>query len=170
MIMPEPILNNDEQKQLEWSKNWHTQRVNYMPWTDEQKAAYLRAIDSTYDEGGFTRDPYKVMGFTPKGNNININYKNAGNTEYGDQAETSGLVHELAHKLSYNANSGTGSIDSIAKPAGSSVTLSDGTGLTAPEGKVFGGWATSSSSTTAVTSPYTILEDTTLYAIWNNQT
>ena len=32
-------LNNDEQKQLEWSKNWHTQRVNYMPWTDEQKAA-----------------------------------------------------------------------------------------------------------------------------------
>lgn len=72
--------------------------------------------------------------------------------------------------LSYNANSGTGSIGSIAKPAGSSVTLSDGTGLTAPEGKVFGGWATSSSSTTAVTSPYTILEDTTLYAIWNNQT
>lgn len=104
-------LNSDEQKQLEWSKNWHTQRVNYMPWTDEQKAAYLRAIDSTYDGGGFTRDPYKVMGFTPKGNNININYKSANNTEYGDQAETSGLVHELAHKLSYNANKELNKLD-----------------------------------------------------------
>lgn len=104
-------LNSDEQKQLEWSKNWHTQRVNYMPWTDEQKAAYLRAIDSTYDGGGFTRDPYKVMGFTPKGNSININYKSANNTEYGDQAETSGLVHELAHKLSYNANKELNKLD-----------------------------------------------------------
>ena len=111
--MPEPVLNSDEQKQLEWSKNWHKQRVNYLPWTDEQKTAYLRAIDSTYDEGGFTRDPYKVMGFTPKGNNININYKNAGNTEYGDQAETSGLVHELAHKLSYNANRELNKLDNF---------------------------------------------------------
>lgn len=106
-------LNDDEQKQLEWSKNWHTQRINYMPWTDEQKAAYLKAIDSTYDGGGFTRDPYKVMGFTPKENSININYKNASNTEYGDQAETSGLVHELAHKLSYNANRELNKLDNF---------------------------------------------------------
>jgi hypothetical protein len=111
--MPEPILNSDEQRQLEWSKNWHTQRVNYMPWTDAQKAAYLRAIDSTYNEGGFTRNPFEVMGFTPRGNNININYENAENTTYGNMAQRSGLVHELAHKLSYNANNEFNKIDNV---------------------------------------------------------
>ena len=70
--------------------------------------------------------------------------------------------------LTYNANSGTGTIPAVTVDAGSSITLSDGTGLTAPSNKVFGGWATSASSTTAVTSPYTISENTTLYAIWNN--
>lgn len=70
--------------------------------------------------------------------------------------------------LTYNSNGGTGSIDSITQPAGSAITLSDGTGLTAPEGKTFGGWGTASDSTTAETSPYTITADKTLYAIWNN--
>lgn len=70
--------------------------------------------------------------------------------------------------LTYDSNSGTGSIDSITKPAGSAITLSDGTGLTAPEGKTFGGWGTASDSTTAETSPYTLTADKTLYAIWNN--
>ena len=104
-------LNDDEQKQLEWSKNWHTQRVNYMPWTDEQKAAYLKAINNTYSDNRFTRDTRKPMGFTPKDNNININYENAENTTYGSMAKGSGLVHELAHKLSYNANNELNAID-----------------------------------------------------------
>lgn len=104
-------LNDDEQKQLEWSKDWHTQRVNYMPWTDEQKTAYLKAIDNTYSDNRFTRDTRKPMGFTPKDNNININYEDAGNTIYGDMAQKSGLIHELAHKLSYNANKELNAID-----------------------------------------------------------
>ena len=104
-------LNDDEQKQLEWSKNWHTQRVNYMPWTDEQKNAYLKAINNTYSDNRFTRDIKKPMGFTPKDNNININYENAENTTYGNMAKRSGLVHELAHKLSYNANNELNAID-----------------------------------------------------------
>ena len=70
--------------------------------------------------------------------------------------------------LTYNVNGGTGTIPAVTVDAGSSITLSDGTGLTAPTGKVFGGWATASDSTTAVTSPYTISENKTLYAIWNN--
>ena len=70
--------------------------------------------------------------------------------------------------LTYNANNGTGTIPAVTVDVGSSITLSNGTGLTAPTGKVFGGWATASDSTTAVTSPYTISENTTLYAIWNN--
>lgn len=97
-------LTNDEQKQLDWSKNWHTERVNYMHWTDEQKNAYLKAIDNTYSDNKFTRNIRKPMGFTPKDGNININYDDAEKTIYGNMAQKSGLVHELAHKLSYNSN------------------------------------------------------------------
>ena len=69
--------------------------------------------------------------------------------------------------LTYDSNGGTGSIDSITKPAGSAITLSDGTGLTHPTNKTFGGWVTSASGTEVVTSPYTLTEDTTLYAKWD---
>lgn len=69
--------------------------------------------------------------------------------------------------LTYNSNGGTGSIDSITKPAGSAITLSDGTGLTHPTNKTFGGWVTSASGTEVVTSPYTLTADTTLYAKWD---
>lgn len=41
------------------------------------------------------------------------------------------------YTVTYNANSGTGSIDSVEVEAGKSITLSDGTGLTAPTGKTF---------------------------------
>lgn len=104
-------LSDEEKKQLEWSKNWHTQRVNYMPWTDEQKAAYLKAIDKTYSDNNFTRNATKPMGFYHKDGSININYDNANNTIYGDMAERSGLVHEIAHKLSFNANQEFNKID-----------------------------------------------------------
>ena len=72
--------------------------------------------------------------------------------------------------LTYNANGGTGSIDPVVAEKNSSVTLSNGTGLTAPEGKVFGGWMTSASGTEAITGPtYTVAANTTLYAKWNDQ-
>ena len=71
--------------------------------------------------------------------------------------------------LTYDANGGTGSIAPEVVAKNSSVTLTNGTGLTAPTGKVFGGWMTSASGTEAVTSPYTVAENTTLYAKWNDQ-
>lgn len=71
------------------------------------------------------------------------------------------------YTITYNANGGTGSIESVTVDAGESVTLSDGTGLTAPEGKEFAGWALSASAQSAtVTSPYTPTSDKTLYAVW----
>ncbi len=71
------------------------------------------------------------------------------------------------YTITYNANGGTGSIDPVEVDAGESVTLSDGTGLTAPEGKEFAGWALSSTAQSAtVTSPYTPTSDKTLYAVW----
>lgn len=72
-----------------------------------------------------------------------------------------------AYTVTYNANGGTGIIDPVTVAAGDSITLSDGTGLTAPEDKTFGGWATTDSSEEPdVTSPYTPEANTTLYAVW----
>ena len=69
--------------------------------------------------------------------------------------------------VTYNANGGTGSVDAQTVIAGNSISLSDGTGLTAPTGKVFAGWATESTATEAdVTSPYTPTANVTLYAVW----
>lgn len=67
--------------------------------------------------------------------------------------------------ITYNANGGTGEVDSETVVAGQSVTLSDGTGLTYTD-HTFKGWGTNPSSTVAVTSPYTPTGDVTLYAIW----
>ena len=71
------------------------------------------------------------------------------------------------YTVTYDANSGTGTISPQTVSAGQSVTLSDGTGLTAPAGKTFAGWATTSTAETAnVTSPYTPTASVTLYAVW----
>lgn len=73
------------------------------------------------------------------------------------------------YTVSYNANGGTGTIASVEVEAGQSVTLSDGTGLTAPEGKEFKGWAkTDSAQSATVTSPFTPDKDTVLYAVWGD--
>ena len=74
------------------------------------------------------------------------------------------------YTITYDSNGGTGTIAPVQVNAGSSVNLSDGTGLTAPSDKTFGGWATTSTATTAdVTSPYTPVANVTLYAVWSDQ-
>lgn len=71
--------------------------------------------------------------------------------------------------LTYNANGGTGTIEPVSVAARSSVTLNNGSSLTPPTGKQFLGWATTSTASTPnVTSPYTVTENTTLYAVWTN--
>ena len=75
------------------------------------------------------------------------------------------------YTVSYDANGGTGTVASVTVEAGVSVNLSDGTGLTAPSGKEFAGWATTESATTSdVSSPYTPTADVTLYAVWADVT
>lgn len=75
----------------------------------------------------------------------------------------------IVYTVTYDANGGTGSIDPAPVNAGSSVALSDGTGLTAPEGKEFSGWATTDDATEAnVSSPYTPSASITLYAVWTD--
>lgn len=71
------------------------------------------------------------------------------------------------YTVSYNANGGSGSIESVTVTAGSSILLDDGATLTPPTGKEFAGWAkTAGSSTPTVTSPYAPTADTTLYAVY----
>ena len=72
-----------------------------------------------------------------------------------------------SYTVYYNANGGTGTIAAATVTAGSSITLSDGTGLTAPSNKEFAGWAKTTTATSAtVQSPYTPTDDVTLYAVW----
>lgn len=68
--------------------------------------------------------------------------------------------------ITYNANTGSGTISPVTVAKGSSVTLSDGTGLT-KAGYTFAGWATTADAETAnVSSPYTVTGNVTLYAVW----
>lgn len=67
----------------------------------------------------------------------------------------------------YNENGGTGTIAPVTVEFGESITLDDGSTLTAPSGKVFAGWATTPTATeSSVASPYKPTADTTLYAVW----
>lgn len=69
--------------------------------------------------------------------------------------------------VSYDANGGTGTVDAQTVIAGNSIELNDGTGITAPEGKTFAGWATEATAEEAdVESPYTPTENMTLHAVW----
>ena len=80
---------------------------------------------------------------------------------------TSAVVNVGAYIVAYDANGGTGTIDSVAVGAGGSVTLDDGSDLTAPSNKEFAGWATEDTATDPdVESPYTPTEDIVLYAVW----
>lgn len=69
--------------------------------------------------------------------------------------------------VTYNKNGGTGTTPSAQTVVlGTVITLNDGSGLT-KSGKVFGGWATTNNAEEPdVTSPYTVTEDITLYAVW----
>ena len=74
----------------------------------------------------------------------------------------------IVFTVSYDPNGGTGSIDPVEVNSGSSTSLSDGTGFTAPEGKEFAGWEDEDG--VAVTSPYSPTANITLYATWADAT
>lgn len=81
----------------------------------------------------------------------------------------SGLEPVEKFVVEYNANGGEGSIPSVSVFSGKSITLSDGSELTPPEGKEFVGWAkTDSAQSATVVSPFTPDRDTILYAVWTD--
>lgn len=90
--------------------------------------------------------------------------------EYLENFFTPDTPVTTTYTVTYNINGGTGTIAPATVDAGESVVLSDGTGITAPEGKQFAGWATTADAVSAdVTSPYTPTADVTLYAVYENQ-
>ena len=79
------------------------------------------------------------------------------------------IPSSVTYTVTYNANGGTGTIDPVEVMAGESITLDDGTSLTAPEGKEFLGWAKSSTAQSpTVDSPFAPTGDTILYAVWGD--
>ena len=79
------------------------------------------------------------------------------------------IPSSVTYTVTYNANGGTGTIEPVEVTAGESITLDDGAGLTAPEGKEFLGWAKSSTAQSpTVDSPFTPIDDTALYAVWGD--
>lgn len=72
--------------------------------------------------------------------------------------------------VTYNVNGGTGSVASVTTYVGAIITVSDGTGLTAPEGKHFVGWDTSSTATVPdIVDTYKVTSaSVTLYAIYED--
>lgn len=85
----------------------------------------------------------------------------------GVQIKKHTTVSTKKYTVTYDSNGGTGSISPVEVEEGKSITLNDGTGLTAPAGKTFKGWAKSASAQNpTVTSPFTPTADTTLYAIY----
>ena len=76
---------------------------------------------------------------------------------------------ETIYTVSYNANGGTGTIESVEVEAGNSITLNDGSDLTPPENKQFAGWAKSASAKSpTVESPFIPDKDTELFAVWGD--
>lgn len=79
----------------------------------------------------------------------------------------SGLEPVEKFVVEYNANGGEGTIPAVSVFSGKSITVSDGSELTAPEGKEFVGWAkTDSAQSATVVSPFTPDRNTILYAVW----
>ena len=73
-----------------------------------------------------------------------------------------------AFTITFDANSGSGTIEPIEAADGDTINLPDGSDLTAPTGKEFVGWGESALATEPVDDPYTVTDNAILYAIWDD--
>lgn len=89
------------------------------------------------------------------------------NGTYDISAKASVVVNVGTATVSYDANGGEGEVDSQVAIKGNTISLDDGSGLTAPEGKEFAGWATTNDAEEPdAESPYKVTADVTLYAVY----
>jgi phi13 family phage major tail protein len=72
--------------------------------------------------------------------------------------------------VTYNVNGGSGTVASVSTYVGATITVSNGAGITPPEGKVFIGWDTSSTATIPdITGNYKVTGNVTLYAVYETE-
>ena len=124
----------------------------------------IKSVDATkasaFISGGLAEeytDPVEPSG------SINI----SANGTYDVTEKASAVVNVTVKTVTYDVNGGTGEVAAATAIAGNTINLNDGTNITAPEGKVFSGWATTNDAEEAdVTSPYTVTADVTLYAVY----
>lgn len=140
-------------------------------------------ISAGYAEAYTLVEPTGTKSITENGENIDVSQYaaadvNVPNPSIGTLEVDANGTFDVASKASvsvnvapvtvtYNANGGTGSVAPVTVGKGTEISLDDGTGLTAPEGKAFAGWATTDSAEAPdVDSPYAVTADVTLYAVY----
>lgn len=73
----------------------------------------------------------------------------------------------VKYTVTYNVNGGSGTVNAVEVTPGESISLDTGSGITPPSNKTFAGWAKTATATApTVDSPFTPLDDTTLYAVY----
>ena len=103
--------------------------------------------------------------YTDTGLTSEFNFTTAINADTTLYAKwTQGGGSSTTYTVSFNANGGTGSMAPVSGVSGN-YTLPTCT-FTAPAGKVFKGWATTSTGTPISTTSVSISTNVTLYAIW----
>ena len=93
--------------------------------------------------------------------------ENGSNIDIAEYAKVDVAVSVVT--VTYNVNGGTGTVAPVSVGKGTEIQLDSGTGITAPEGKTFAGWATTNDAEAPdVTSPYNVTADITLYAVYTS--
>jgi len=124
------------------------------------------------DGSGLSRTGYTFGGWNTNAAGTETNY-NAGSdyTVTGNvtlYAKWNPVSSVTTYTVSFNANGGSGSVQSITVDSGSSITLPDGSGLSRT-GYTFGGWNTNTAGTGtnySADASYTVTGNVTLYAMW----
>lgn len=119
-------------------------------------------LASAFIEEGLAEE-YKLL--EPTGTK-NIT-ENGSNIDIAEYAKVDVAVSVVT--VTYNVNGGTGTVAPVSVGKGTEIQLDSGSGITAPEGKTFAGWATTNDAEAPdVTSPYNVTADITLYAVYTS--